>query len=391
MNTANDNYKENDQILAFATFFPFFSLMIQSLLYNLLGETLLIHIMILIVSTIPMLFAVKIWIKYHLVYASTVYFVTILILLLSYFIFPENRVGYWSRLSVDFLLMCLPCFINISIIKDNKNILDVLSKISFFIWAFGISIFIIKISGKSILNENYSMSFSSYMLLPSLFYIYQFIVSKKILYMLISFSSFLAVVLIGSRGAAVSWGLYLIIGIIYSNHNKLVHLSSVVIGLTIYFYGTTIVEFFYRFIKKIGIESRTIELIRLGKVLTYQSGRQQLQRPILNAINEHPIIGNGISSEYTLIGTYSHNIFLDIILNGGILFGGIFILIIFIQCIRKFILEDDKLFFWLLFCYGFIPMIISGSYLSSIPFWIFLGYVSNNRKMKIVFSKMASI
>lgn len=101
------------------------------------------------------------------------------------------------------------------------------------------------------------------------------------------------------------------------------------------------------------------------------------------AIFQHPIVGHGIGAEYTILGTYSHNIFLDIILQGGFIFGGLFIILFIFKAIMAFVNEEDKLFFFVLFCYGFVPLLISGSYLSSMSFWIFLGYLNKFSKIKI--------
>jgi O-antigen ligase len=77
-------------------------------------------------------------------------------------------------------------------------------------------------------------------------------------------------------------------------------------------------------------------------------------------------------------GTYSHNIFLEIISGFGIIVG--IIILLFLGCItiRSLFLKNktraNLMLMW--FCIGFVPLIVSGSYLTSFQFWIFLGLIT---------------
>lgn len=363
---------DKTELYSIAAFFPTLCLMIQNLIYSLIGEQAQVHIVTIFISTIPLLLAVYEWVTHNIIKVALSYFFVISICLLNFIIFPENRNGFWENL-ITLFFMCIPCFLNCSFISDESKFLSTIKIIGNFIFTFGCIVLIIKLMGIYI-GEAYNMSYSYYMLLPALIYVYYGIKEKKGTYYFMSCICGFSMILLGSRGALISLLLFIVIIIFFSN-NKILHKTiALALGIVIIAFSNKIIIIAYDIISRIGIKSRTMDLIRYGGIITYDSGRSEIRNKAINAIFEHPIVGNGIGSEWRIMGTYSHNIFLDIFLHGGLIFGSIFILIILIITIRAFMLEKDKRIFWLLFCYGAFPLIVSGSYLSNMNFWIFLGY-----------------
>lgn len=97
-----------------------------------------------------------------------------------------------------------------------------------------------------------------------------------------------------------------------------------------------------------------------------------------NAFLESPIIGHGLGSVFYEVGFYSHNIFTDILCEGGLVLVSIFIFLLlkFIQASRQLIVEDYKNeIIIIVFLCSFVMNCFSGYYLSETGIWLSLTYV----------------
>ena len=113
----------------------------------------------------------------------------------------------------------------------------------------------------------------------------------------------------------------------------------------------------------------------------FETGRDWVYKAIIDLIKERPSFGygffNAYSASYAKIGGYPHNVFLDILLQGGILY-----FIIFITFIKKTysnlfkIINKDQTKALLLpiALFPSIMLLFSGTYLNNASFWFFLVY-----------------
>lgn len=108
------------------------------------------------------------------------------------------------------------------------------------------------------------------------------------------------------------------------------------------------------------------------------NGREYLWNQAFDIIESSPIIGNGIGYYESIFGGHTHNIILQSICEGGLIF---FVTIIFfvIMCMRimnKIVRKDKVEFFFynMLFVNGGVVLLYSSVYWKMFTFWYLLGY-----------------
>lgn len=114
------------------------------------------------------------------------------------------------------------------------------------------------------------------------------------------------------------------------------------------------------------------------------SGRDELWTQSWFLIKGKPVIGYGLFS-YLSQSNWPHNIFLEVLLQGGIVLF-IILIIILILSFSKYrrMLRFDKSQIWLmpLMIYVFTQLFFSGSYMFETYFWFSLSYIYNYRFIK---------
>lgn len=97
-----------------------------------------------------------------------------------------------------------------------------------------------------------------------------------------------------------------------------------------------------------------------------------------DAFTESPVFGHGLGSIFYEVGFYSHNIFTDMLCEGGIILVSIFVFLLakFIQSSRILIAKDYKNeIIVIIFLCSFVMSSFSGYYLSDTGIWLSLTYV----------------
>lgn len=104
---------------------------------------------------------------------------------------------------------------------------------------------------------------------------------------------------------------------------------------------------------------------------------------VIDNILNNNLWGHGIFGDrYFLDGTYAHNIFLEVWLDFGIILGTLVLLFLIVFITKTFLRSNDKKLFLLFFSLGFMPLLVSGSYLISIMFSILIGFLIMSNKQK---------
>lgn len=209
-------------------------------------------------------------------------------------------------------------------ILDKKCLIDSFYSISQVVFPFLlISIFIIaKKKGNF-----YDMTFGYLMLIPCLMFLYSFFNRGKILDLFFSMIGLGTILLYGSRGPILCLMGFILLEMSFSNEMKmekkavLIMLGCISIVILIIFWNEIIC-----FIMSIGdafsIDSRSLRMLHEGNVFTYSSGRDEIIEKSLSLLRYSPILGCGIGAAQSVIGTYPHNIFIELLLNFGYLMGG---------------------------------------------------------------------
>ena len=216
----------------------------------------------------------------------------------------------------------------------------------------------------------YSMSFGYSMLLPSMFLFSR----PKIIDKVLSLILFVLILLVGSRGPLLVLGLFYVFSTLFFSSAK--QKKSLFLLLIIVILGVLILPQ----VIDLG-SSRTLKMFQSEAFLSHDSGRGELQEIVINQIEAHPILGCGIGADRKYLdGLYPHNVFLELFLHYGVIIGLLVSIFFFAWCIRLFLsrrLRADKelrLMFIMLFLYGFVPLLVSGSYLTDFKAGIMVGW-----------------
>lgn len=119
-----------------------------------------------------------------------------------------------------------------------------------------------------------------------------------------------------------------------------------------------------------------------GIDMSETSGRDQVYSSAWKLITERPLLGYGIFKyvDVSLNGWYPHNLFLDFLLQGGIIFLLVWMLILirfFLQYRIMIKMDDNNLILIPIIIFTSVELQFSGTYLNSPLFWFLIAYVFN--------------
>ncbi|WP_146227093.1 MULTISPECIES: O-antigen ligase [unclassified Mesotoga] len=112
------------------------------------------------------------------------------------------------------------------------------------------------------------------------------------------------------------------------------------------------------------------------------SGRDIVYRSALELIKQRPILGYGIFGMWDF-SYYPHNLFLEVLLQGGVIYLVIMLIVLFLFAWKvTHLISKDRRYKLLvvLFMYPFVMLMFSGTYLSTPQFWFVLVFVLVSRQ-----------
>lgn len=337
---------------------------------------------IIIILAIFMLFLKKSIDKKFIALNSIVLFY----LFINYFFYFDYRNEITHVLKVYMMVGLLSTFI-FSYCKNYAKLLNYLVLMAI------INIFIVAFLFINRLKYDINYMDLGYYLLNSLLIIYlKYYKDKKKMWFLIIIPLTIFIFIYGSRGATISFIFSILITIILDFKNSVTYkkviafiFSAVIIisGLFIITQEDYLLKF-NNYLNSKGIFSYAITKY-VDKSESFSSGRVNRYELALNDIKQHPFIGNGVgnySAKYGL--NYVHNIFLQLMDEGGIL-----LLIIVVILILRFFLvlintknTDEKLIYILLISLSF-KLIITSQYWDEFSFWLVLNIALDDIKNKV--------
>ncbi|MBU3220656.1 O-antigen ligase family protein [Clostridium algidicarnis] len=378
---SKDRKNLTDKILSISVMFPITILSIQYLIlnyFNILGSNNGSIVQQISKSIVGLLFLVTLpkMLKRNWILFLFTYVTAIGLFLFNYIFFNQNT-EILQMLIFQFYFMSLPCFIYSYSIDDTEILLSVMNKVSIIVFIVGVVISILVFTNR-ITIDSYSMSLSYYMLLPIIVFLNSFLKNMRLLTFTQIIISLIIILSLGSRGPLICIGFF-IVSYLINNRVKLNYKSILIypillsLVIIIFIKFDDILSYTYRMFLQLGIRSRTLQML-MEKGL-YLSGRETLYSTILDQIKQNPLLGIGIGGDRLYVGSYVHNIFLELLSHFGIIFGSIIIVFLFYLCYRMIKLKskNDSNFMLMWISMGIIPLLVSGSYLIEFNFWIFLG------------------
>ena len=138
------------------------------------------------------------------------------------------------------------------------------------------------------------------------------------------------------------------------------------------------------------MNTRILDKLTEGELLS-SSGRNNYYDFVIDYIKSHPLIGSGMINDRAIIanalsvpaedayGAYPHNFFLELLMQFGIVIGSVIIIaflgLLIYTLFGKFKSSYKEYLIMFLFI-GFVPLMVSGSYITFQGFYVLLGLMA---------------
>jgi hypothetical protein len=382
-------------LIIFLSFQPFVNLIIKSLRlvvelpFKLDTAFLYFFILIVFLNILFYSFGKKINFKNLLI---------IVFILLSFlYSFLNNLTSNYviGEVFINFLLYSLPVFI-IVIVQSNSA--------TFFKYIFYSSIIIFLSILLEILFFNlietislqyYSQTFSYLALFPAIINLNIIFERKNFNFMslVIGVLSVIMIYFFGARGPLLIVFIFIYFRITLKLFKYKKNLMLVVFFIVTFFMVTNVNQFLNSISEILiffNFDSRLLDYIRNFQLFSFES-REGLYTLAIQIIEKNLIFGIGLGADRiyildllniydlnSIMGLYSHNIFLEIMLSFGLIFGVLFILFFFIRLIYIFKNHYQNLngeITLILLSLGFLPLLISGSFINSPLFFALIAFL----------------
>lgn len=338
----------------------------------------------------------------------------------SWFFYPINRVAIAEYFPTTFVF-CGAAFLCFAIVNKDKRFWDTLVRFSRFSLIFTVAEFPFVAQGI------YSMEYSQGAILPMAIVSSNFVVKRVSMFdTALMVVAFVCIVLHGSRASLAYIVLFVILLIWYKvfvvdrgrlrqektasgsyvAKMRIQHKLDVIASSSFYFgviflvlaaLSVMLIPVIVEELQAIGFSSRNLSAVATGNAFGL-SGRDIYWQEVLGKLAEEPLVGLGLCGdsvhmtqnvfhlplssyqvEWQFRGYYSHNIVVELLAQHGLVVGSILVIALLVVSFEgmKRAHESRSLRAMMLatalFCCGFLPLILSNSYLISVGFWSFLG------------------
>jgi hypothetical protein len=294
-----------------------------------------------------------------------------------------------------FLLQAFPLyFIGRSVVFElkNDNRIIILGRLSLLCLVF--AIFVVLLYGANIQAEWSDNMYYSYIILPHILLVLFLAVNyKKLLYIVSFIVGFLFLLMLGNRGSLVCVSIFALVTMYKTISNlsatKKIAVIVVLIAATLFFVQgelyRSLLTNLYSFSSRHGLSARLLYYLNGQINEPFDSGRGAIRKKIIDAINNNPF-GYGLSSDVYFAGQYAHNIFIEMWVEFGVVFGTFFLglfLFSFVKVLANSnITWKQKNIFWIFICLSLVKLCISGTYITDPYFFFTIGLAISLGKVK---------
>ncbi len=329
---------------------------------------------------------------------SSAFTMIIIVIVLFYstrFFYDYNNGHYNSLFLSLFSRFAAPILVGISMLGDNRVLEKVEKALPLFVFYFTI------ILARYILSANVDVNlattfqsesgityqtlsyYSIYMYGFAMYLLSYGLLSKfwKVVFWGLAMLCVVLCIMTGGRGAIV-------LGVVFTLFffGKKMSFSSVMIAIV--FVGVFVVLLDL-------LQSNALFEQGLGRITGSFGDREAMENDSRHeywniakrSFSTSPIWGHGLGSIFYEVGQYSHNVFLDVLCEGGILLLSLFAanLFKFASIFRKISKRDNKLNIILtIFLCGFILLCFSGYYLAETSIWLPLAYILPHKFLRTI-------
>lgn len=225
-----------------------------------------------------------------------------------------------------------------------------------------------------------AMGLSYLLLVASVLLLYRLFKKFEVKYLILSVALIAIMVLQGSRGPLISLicfaAIYQFINI-SKNRKKVLRNMAVLVLLSVLFivYLPNILQWIANVSDKFGFQSKFLKVMLEGDFFT-PNGRDIVADGAIDIIQNNPF-GNGLFGERPVLGTYCHNIFLEFLVDFGVIFGSIICITYVVLIFKKFRTNNmpERNVMNILFCAFLIKLFFSGSFWTETVFFAFLAFL----------------
>lgn len=314
-------------------------------------------------SAISIIIGIPILLKRYFAMTIITYLVVLAVYSLHTVIFPAT-VDFWKAEAFKFTLpICIPTALSVISIKDRYIFyyyLKVVAYITGFLsLLYGLRVFL----GIYDLGFSYNQGFGYMLLFPIIVLFYQ----RKWYSLLFAGILFMLLLLYGARAPLLSLAVFFVYVLVSQKKFTLLIALVVIMGVSIPILNSTLESY--------GLSSRTLELYLSGD-LDADNGRDVIRDEVMKGVHQNPY-GWGLFGDRVITHgeNNAHSFIREILAEFGLFLGVPLLLLFLFELIRRFLRlkEGDRDIYMLFLCACFIPTLVSGSYLTSTNFAIFVG------------------
>lgn len=289
----------------------------------------------------------------------------------------------------NILKTCIICYLGAKVVHPSKQLCTFLRCASFVV--FIRVIFEMYLSGENRLLTTYSQYYG-YNLLTAMGLIFVPVLrDKKITDWILACIIAVYTLLSGARGPFVITILMLISCIALSGlGNNRKYISILCIAVLAFLVNKYIDEILRFITEAFGVNTshRNVRLLLEGEIFN-DKNRNRLYSFVIGLIEEKWQYGVGLLNDRILIsnrfggaltGSYPHNFFLEVFLQFGMLGGGLLIVLFFLLIYQRYtrsLWKEEKYILISLVFIGFLPLMVSESYVKAPMFYALIGFCTN--------------
>lgn len=288
----------------------------------------------------------------------------------------EDRSQVW-RLLRQHCLTVLPIVVVISCIDDHQALLDSLLRVSRVIAVCAVILLVISPQRGS---YSYSMGLANSLTLPAVMLLYGAFRSKSVVDLLLAGATTFVILVLGSRGALLGIMVFFLLLLAVGCSRRDRRLISIVcialICLALIFWKP-LLTWAESLLTRIGTGSRTLHKLLNGEALAL-NGRDRLFNQMNAEFMARPFAIRGIGGELPFITyAYAHNFIYELLMDFGVILGGIAVLYILYQAGRTvwdaFRLNNAFGMTKLIFFSISVPLaLVSGTIWTAVYLWCWL-------------------
>lgn len=126
-----------------------------------------------------------------------------------------------------------------------------------------------------------------------------------------------------------------------------------------------------------GMSTRVLDRF-INNDIAQDEARDWITTPLMTELkNGNRLFGYGLLGSYNFVGGYPHNFFVEVLFSFGYFVGGLLVTLLSYYIFKAFKNSsfEDRAFFLVLLCSGFMHLMFSGSFVYDADFYIFIGYI----------------